>query len=153
MSKQGLLHNKASLRHHQAQWMLFRTFKMSWMWNSMWELWKLPRRMRRTASKQARLQKHSSHGHRVNQDCRWMYLPLVLQVHTSWWSTTHSKAMHNDYPTTSKQNTNAQLLDFDATTWVIDLPVHDLNLTFMNAPPQAKASTPQPAFQTKHTAS
>ena len=27
--------------------------------------------------------KHSSHGHKVNQDCKWTYLSLVLQVHTA----------------------------------------------------------------------
>ena len=60
--------------------------------------------------------------------------------------------MHTDYPTTSKQNTNAQLLDFDATAWIIDLPVHNLSLIFTKAPPQAKASTPWPVFWTKCTA-
>ena len=42
-----------------------------------------------------------------------------------WWSTTHLMVTHTDYSGISKQNTNAQLLDFDATTWVINLPVHD----------------------------
>ena len=31
MSEQGLLCNEASLRHCQAQWMLFGTFRISWM--------------------------------------------------------------------------------------------------------------------------
>ena len=61
------------------------------------------------------------------------------------WSSTHLTVMHTDYATTSKQNTNAQFLDFDMTAWVVNLRVHDLNLTFTNAPPQAKASTPWPA--------
>ena len=62
------------------------------------------------------------------------------------WSTTHLMAVHTDYPTTSTQNTNAQLLDFDATTWVINLPIHNLSLTFTKSLLQAKASTPWPAF-------
>ena len=68
MSKQGFLHNKASLRHCHAQLTLFGAFKTSWMWKSMWELQTLARRMRRTASKQAKLEKHSSNGHGVLVD-------------------------------------------------------------------------------------
>ena len=62
------------------------------------------------------------------------------------WSTTHLMVMHTDYSTTSKQNTNAHLLDFNAAPWVIDLPIQNLNLTFMKAPLQA--SSPRPVFQT-----
>ena len=51
----------------------------------------------------------------------------------------------------AKQNINTQLLDFDVAAWVIDIPVHDMKLAFMKAPLQAKASTPQPAFQTKYS--
>ena len=65
------------------------------------------------------------------------------------WSTTHSTVMHTDYTTTSKPNTNAQLLDFNATTWVINIPVHDMKSAFLKAPPQDKASTPWPVAQTK----
>ena len=54
------------------------------------------------------------------------------------WSTTHSMVTHTDYPTTSIQNTNAQLLDFDAATWVINLSIHNLNLTIMKAPHQQR---------------
>ena len=43
-------------------------------------------------------------------------------------------AMHTDYPATSKQNTNAQLLDSDAAVWVIDLPIQDLDMTLTNTP-------------------
>ena len=46
----------------------------------------------------------------------------------------------------SMQNTNAQLLNFDVTTWVIDLPVHDMNLAFSNTSLPAKASTSWSAF-------
>ena len=60
-----------------------RIFKMSWTWKSMWEPWTLPRKMRRTASKQANLEKHLSNGHRVNKDCKWMHLALVSQMHTA----------------------------------------------------------------------
>ena len=51
-----------------------------------------------------------------------------------WWSTTHLTPMHTDYSTTSKQNTNGQLLDFDAAAWVINIPVHNMKLYFMKAP-------------------
>ena len=40
-----------------------------WTWKSTQELQTLPRRMRRTASKQAKLEKHSSDGHGVHQAC------------------------------------------------------------------------------------
>ena len=63
-----------------------------------------------------------------------------------WSSTTHSVAMHTNYSTTSKQNTDAQLLDFDATAWVIEIAIHAMKLAFLEAPPQAKTSTPWPAF-------
>ena len=53
----------------------------------------------------------------------------------SWWSATHSMVMHTDYSTTSKQNINAQVLEFDTTTWVINIPVHDMNLAFSTPPP------------------
>ena len=46
----------------------------------------------------------------------------------------------------STQTTNAQLLDFEAATWVVDIPVHDMKLVFSNALLQAKAPTFQPAF-------
>ena len=68
---------------------------------------------------------------------------------TPLWSTTHLMVIHTDYSSSSTTNTNAQLLDFNATTWVIKIPVHDMKLAFLNALPQAKAPTPQPAFQTK----
>ena len=76
MSKQGLLRNKALPRHHQAQWILFRTFNMSWTWKSMWEPWTLLRRTRRTASKQGKLET-------IPQDCKRMYLSQVLHVYAA----------------------------------------------------------------------
>ena len=57
--------------------------------------------------------------------------------------------MHTDYSTTSKCNTNAQLWDFNAIAWVIDIPVQYMKLAFLKAPLHAKASTPWPASQTK----
>ena len=60
---------KALLRHHQAQPTLFGTFITSWTWKSISKPWTLPRRMRRTARNQAKMEKHSSNGHRVSQDC------------------------------------------------------------------------------------
>ena len=56
---------------------------------------------------------------------------------------THSKAMHTDYSLSSAHNTNAQLLDFDAPVWVLDVPAHDMKLVFLNDLHQAKAPTPQ----------
>ena len=52
-----------------------------WMQKFMHDLWKLPRRTRRTASKQTRLEIYSSSRHGVHQACKWTYVPLVLQVH------------------------------------------------------------------------
>ena len=40
--------------------------------------------------------------------------------------------MHTDYSSSSACNTNAQLLDFNAPAWVIDIPVHDMKLAFSN---------------------
>ena len=31
----------------------------------------------------SKVEKYSLHGHSVNQDCKWTYLPLVLQVHAA----------------------------------------------------------------------
>ena len=76
---------------YQDQWILFRTFKTSWMWKSR-EPWTPPRRTRRTACKQAKLEKPSSHRDRVNQEHTFHWC----------WSTTHSMVTHTDYPTTSK---------------------------------------------------
>ena len=55
ISKQGLFYNEAKLQHHQAQQMLFGTFKPSCMRKFIWEMWALPRKMMRTASKQTSL--------------------------------------------------------------------------------------------------
>ena len=64
------------------------------------------------------------------------------------WSTTHSMAMHTDFPSSSTHNTNAQLLDFNAAAWVINIPVHDKKLAFSNNLPQATPPTLCAAFQT-----
>ena len=56
---------------------------MSWMQKSMWEAQTPPRRVRRTACKQAKLEIYSSYRHTVHQACQWTYLSLVLQVHAA----------------------------------------------------------------------
>ena len=68
--------------HCKAQLTFFRIFIMSWTQKFMWELWTPPRRMRRTASNQRRLELYSSNRQRVYHACIWMYLSLVLHVHT-----------------------------------------------------------------------
>ena len=53
-------------------------------------------------------------------------------------------AVHTDYLLSSPPTTNTQLLDFDAATWVVNIPVHVMKFAFLNDLPQAKAPTPQP---------
>ena len=110
------------------------TSKKSWMWKFMQELQTVPRRMSRTASKQTKLEIYSSNRHRVHQACQWMYFSLVLQVHATLVVYYPLDGIHTDYSTTSKQNTNAQLLDFNTYAWVIDILVHNMKLALSKLP-------------------
>ena len=102
------------------------------------------------------------------ENCKqsWKYIPLrgmestklvnectfdwCLKCMLPWWSTTHSMVTHTNYSTTSKRNTNAQLLEFDTSTLVFNIPVHNMKLAFSKAPLHTKASPPHLASQTKH---
>ena len=85
------------------------------------------------------LQKHTKSTKLVNGHTFHWFSKYTPQ----WWSPTHLIVMHTNYSTTSKKNTNAQLLDLDAAAWVISIPVDNIGL--LDSSPANQASTPQPA--------